>query len=75
MATHSSVLAWKIPGTGHPGGLPSMGCTEADTTEVTQQQQLIFTIELILLTLNPSLAQPFSPPVSLVTWATPDVRV
>ena len=42
---------------------------------MTQQQQLIFTIELILLTLNPSLAQPFSPPVSLVTWVTPDVRV
>ena len=25
MATHSSVLAWSIPGTGEPGGLPSMG--------------------------------------------------
>ena len=25
MATHSSVLAWKIPGTGEPGGLPSVG--------------------------------------------------
>ena len=25
MATHSSVLAWIIPGTGEPGGLPSMG--------------------------------------------------
>ena len=25
MATHSSVLAWRIPGTGAPGGLPSMG--------------------------------------------------
>ena len=25
MATHSSTLAWKIPGTGEPGGLPSMG--------------------------------------------------
>ena len=24
MATHSSVLAWRIPGTGEPGGLPSM---------------------------------------------------
>src|SRR5574340_1267076 len=30
MATHSSVLAWRIPGTGKPGGLP---CTESDTTE------------------------------------------
>ena len=25
MATHSSVLAWRIPGTGDPGGPPSMG--------------------------------------------------
>ena len=25
MATHSSVLAWRIPGKGEPGGLPSMG--------------------------------------------------
>ena len=25
MATHSSVLPWRIPGTGEPGGLPSMG--------------------------------------------------
>ena len=37
MATHSSVLAWRIPGTGEPGGLPSMGSgrTELDTTETT----------------------------------------
>ena len=36
MATHSSVLAWRIPGTAEPGGLPSMGShTESDTTEVT----------------------------------------
>ena len=25
MATHSSVLVWRIPGTGEPGGLPSVG--------------------------------------------------
>ena len=25
MATHSSVIAWRIPGMGKPGGLPSMG--------------------------------------------------
>ena len=34
-ATHSSVLAWRIPGTGESGGLPSMGHTESDPTEVT----------------------------------------
>ena len=39
MATHSIVLAWRIPGTGEPGGLPSMGHTESDTTEATWQQQ------------------------------------
>ena len=25
MATHSSIIAWRFPGTGEPGGLPSMG--------------------------------------------------
>ena len=25
MATHASILAWRIPGTEEPGGLPSMG--------------------------------------------------
>ena len=35
MATHSSVLAWRIPGTGEPGGLRLWGCTESDTTEET----------------------------------------
>ena len=34
MATHSSVLAWRIPGMGEPGGLPSMGLHRV-TTEVT----------------------------------------
>ena len=33
MATHSSILAWRIPGTGEPGGLSSVGRTESDTTE------------------------------------------
>ena len=33
MTTHSSVLAWRIPGTGKPGGLPSMGHAELDTVE------------------------------------------
>ena len=31
MATHSSVLAWKVPGTGEPGGLPSMGSHRVGT--------------------------------------------
>jgi len=35
MATHSSVLAWRIAGTGEPGGCPLWGHTESDTTEAT----------------------------------------
>ena len=35
MATHSSVLAWRIPGMGEPGGCRLWGHTELDTTEVT----------------------------------------
>ena len=36
MAAHSSVLAWRIPGTGEPGGLLSMGSqSRSDTTEAT----------------------------------------
>ena len=39
MATHSSVLAWRIPGTGNLVGCRLWGCTKSDTTEATQQQQ------------------------------------
>ena len=33
MATHSSILAWKMPWTEKPGKLQSMGSQELDTTE------------------------------------------
>ena len=39
MATHSSVLAWRIPGTEELGGLRLCGLTDLDTTEAMQQQQ------------------------------------
>ena len=35
MATHSSVLAWRIPGTGSLAGCRLWGRTESDTTEAT----------------------------------------
>ena len=35
LATHSSVLAWRIPGMGEPGGFHLWGRTESDTTEMT----------------------------------------
>ena len=33
MATHSSIIAWRMPWTEEPGGLWSMGLQESDTTE------------------------------------------
>ena len=33
MATHSSILTWRIPWTEEPGALQFMGCKELDTTE------------------------------------------
>ena len=33
MATHSIILAWRVPWTEEPDGLQSMGCKESDTTE------------------------------------------
>ena len=35
MATHSGILAWRIPRTEEPGGLQSLGSKESDTTEAT----------------------------------------
>ena len=42
MATHSSVLAWRIPGMGSLVGCRLWGCTESDTTEVTQHSIVFF---------------------------------
>ena len=36
MATHSSILAWRIPWTEEPGGLQSLGSQESDTTGATK---------------------------------------
>ena len=41
MATHSSILARRIPWTEEPGGLQSMGLQESDTTEQLNDQQYI----------------------------------
>ena len=39
MATHSSILAWKIPWTEEPGGLPSMGSQRINWTQLSPVQQ------------------------------------
>ena len=41
MATHSTILAWRIPGTGSLVGCRLWGLAESDTTEATQQQQQV----------------------------------
>ena len=53
MATHSSVLAWRIPGTGEPGGLPSLGshrvghdCSDLAVAAVSCSMCISSTIEL-----------------------------
>ena len=48
MATHSSVLAWRIPGTGKPGGLPSMGLHRVghDLTDLAAAVHVSFKSEL-----------------------------
>ena len=38
MATHSNILAWRIPCTEYPGGLQSMGSQELDMTEQLSRQ-------------------------------------
>ena len=48
MATHSSALAWRIPGTGEPGGLPSVGLHRVghDWSDLAAVAAGIFTIFL-----------------------------
>ena len=48
METHSSVLAWRIPGIGSLVGCRLWGHTESDTTKATQQQQQHVYPQLIL---------------------------
>ena len=45
MATHSSILAWRIPCTEEPGGLQSMGCTKSDTTEATIRAHTVINLQ------------------------------
>ena len=56
MATHSSVLAWRIPGMGSLVGCRLWGRTESDMTKAMQQQQHTYVPSLLypLLPLSPS---------------------
>ena len=46
MATHSSILVWKIPWTDEPGGLSPWGCQESNTTEATEHSSMHFSTKL-----------------------------
>ena len=56
MATHSSILAWRIPWTEKPGGLQTMGSQKSDTTERlthnTQQRMLLNGLQMVQLVKN-----------------------
>ena len=52
MATHPSILAWKIPWTEELGGLQSMGCKELDTTDHThppEQEEMIYHVIIVII--------------------------
>ena len=49
MATHSSIIAWIIPWTGEPGGLPSMGSQSVDVIDHTEKDKEAVKILLISL--------------------------
>ena len=56
MATHSSILAWRIPWTEKPGGLQTMGRKESDMTERlthnTQHHMLLNGLQMVQLVKN-----------------------
>ena len=56
MATHSSVLAWRIPGMGEPGGLPSMGSQSwtrlKRLSSSSNQQSICFRSSILLVMLK-----------------------
>ena len=47
MATHSSILAWKIPWTKEPGRLQSMGSQESDTTRQLNHHKWFYSFLLL----------------------------
>ena len=62
MATHSSILAWRIPWTEEPGSLLSMGLQESDTTErLNHHHHLVFALTTpfrLLLGIRKKAAEP-----------------
>ena len=59
MATHSSVLAWRIPWTEEPGGLQSMGSQESDTAEATDHKPFFIECFWFLVKCQPTVYASF----------------
>ena len=79
MATHSSVLAWRIPGMGEPGGLPSMGSHRvghnwSDLAAAAAESYISFRNKLIFLLLKPDKDRPTKTDLSLL-WPRVACRV
>ena len=51
MATHSRILAWRIPWTEEPGGLQPWGYKESGMTEVTLHSQITLSISALLFSI------------------------
>ena len=64
MATHSSVLPWRIPGTGEPGGLPSMGSHRVghDCSDLAAAAAVQFSRSRVSDSLRPHESQHARPP-------------
>ena len=53
MATHSSILAWRIPWTEEPGRIQSMGLQESDMTKrLSTHTYIIFILSVLILSFN-----------------------
>ena len=65
MATRSSVLAWRIPGTGEPGGLPSMGSHRVghDWSDLAAAAAAVYICQYYTLNLSPPFLPPLCPQV------------
>ena len=72
MATHSNILAWRIPWTEEPGRLPSMGCAEWDTAQQLNTFSHLSPVSLPLIIRPPEILaqQPcFTPSCCLSGWS------
>ena len=75
MATHSSILTWRIPWTQEPGGLQSMGSQRADTTEqLTHTHSASYAWTTFGLSVHAVIGTGLFPPLAVACKFTVNVR-